>query len=283
MTTAEMHASTVLRRDALVVDGLRSPYVEAGDATSSSAVVFTHGSPGCAEEFARLVGETGEFSRALAIDMPGFGQADKPAPKEFEYSAPNIGVHLAKQLDALGIERAQLVGHDFGGAFNLFAAAYDPARVASIAMINSGLMRGYRWHSIARLYRRRGLGEAFMAISNKQGFKRTLSDLPVWLIDQMWDNFDRPTRRAILALYRATDMEGQAATLPQIRLLAANWSAIVIFGEDDPYLPAALADRNKESLPLAEVELIPGAGHWPHAEKPEAVAALLLPFLRANA
>lgn len=271
------------RHAELVVDDLRSPYIEAGDPNAESAVVFTHGSPGCAEEFSRLVGEVGEFTRAVAIDMPGFGGADKPSPKRFEYSAPNIGVHLAKQLDALGIERAQLVGHDFGGAFNIFAAAYEPTRVASIVMINSGMMRGYRWHSLARLYRTPVLGEAFMAIANKQGFKRTLRDLPDWLIDQMWSNFDRASRRAILALYRATDMEGQAAALPQIRQLAADWPALVIFGEDDPYLPAALADRNKESLPNADVKLIPGAGHWPHAEKPDEVAALLLPFLRANA
>lgn len=272
-----------VRHAELVVDGLSSPYIEAGDPASTSAVVFTHGSPGCAEEFERLVSATGEFSRAVAIDMPGFGGADKPSPKRFEYSAPNIGVHLAKQLDALGIKRAQLVGHDFGGAFNLFAAGYEPSRTASIVMINSGMMRGYRWHSIARLYRTPVLGELFMAIANKQGFKRTLRDLPDWLIDQMWSNFDRRSRKAILALYRATDMEGQAAALPMIRGLAANWPALVIFGQDDPYLPAGLADRNKESLPLAEVRLIPGAGHWPHAEKPDEVAALLLPFLQANA
>lgn len=266
----------------LTVDGIRSPYIAAGDLKSSEAVVFTHGSPGCAAEFQELVTSTGEFARAVAIDMPGFGGADKPSPKRFEYSVPNIGVHLAKQLDALGIERAHLVGHDFGGAFNLLAAAYSPERVASIAMINSGMMRGYRWHRLARMYRTPILGELFMAIANRRGFSYAMRDLPDWLVDQMWSNFDRPTRRAILALYRNTDMVGQAAVLPQMRLLTTNWPAIVIFGEDDPYLPASLAERNIESLPRATVHTIPGAGHWPHAEAPQATAALLLPFLRAN-
>lgn len=263
----------------LTIDGITSPYIQAGDPDASEAVVFTHGSPGCAAEFERLIAETSEFARAVAIDMPGFGGADKPSPKKFEYSVPNIGVHLARQLDALGIERAHLVGHDFGGAFNLLAAAYSPERVASIAMINSGMMRGYRWHRIARMYRMPVVGETFMAIANKRGFEYAMRDLPDWLVDQMWSNFDRPTRRAILALYRNTDMVGQAAMLPQVRLLAMNWPAIVIFGEQDPYLPASLAGRNTESLPRATVHMIAGAGHWPHAEAPEETAALLIPFL----
>jgi pimeloyl-ACP methyl ester carboxylesterase len=96
----------------------------------------------------------------------------------------------------------------------------------------------------------------------------------------MWRNFDRRTRRAILALYRATDMEAQTAQLPQMRLLASQWPSTVIFGADDPYLPAKFAARNKESLPNAAVHLIRGAGHWPHLERPEAVSGLLVPFLR---
>lgn len=266
----------------LTVDGVTSPFIQSGDPDASEAVVFTHGSPGCANEFERLIAETGEFARAVAIDMPGFGSADKPSPREFEYSVPNVGVHLARQLDALGIERAHLVGHDFGCAFNLLAAAYSPERVASIAMINGGMMRGYRWHRIARMYRTPVVGETFMVIANKRGFKFAMRNLPDWLVAQMWSNFDRPTRRAILALYRNTDMVGQAAALPHLRLLAMNWPAIVIFGEDDPYLPASLAERNIESLPKATVHRISGAGHWPHAEAPDAVAELLLPFLRAN-
>ncbi|MBJ7355001.1 MAG: alpha/beta hydrolase [Thermoleophilaceae bacterium] len=272
-----------LRTGSLTIDDINSPYLEAGPPDADEAVVFVHGSPGCAQEFSRFVEEAGTFTRAIALDMPGFGQADKPSPKHFIYDVPNIGVHLAKQLEALNIHRAHLVGHDFGGAFISIAATYNPQSVGSITMINSGLMRGMRWHRLARLYRTPIAGEAFMAIANEAGFKRTLKDLPADDLDVMWRNFDRPTRRAILALYRATDMEAQAANLPQFRLLTANWPALVIFGVDDPYLPAKFAERNKESLPNATVHLIEGAGHWPHLEKPDAVSAKLIPFLREAA
>lgn len=268
------------RRSTVTVDSLISPVIEAGDPAAREAVVFVHGSPGCADEFARLVGETGEFARAIAVDMPGFGQASKPHPRDFVYDVPNMGVHLALTLDELGVERAHFVGHDFGGAWSMLAAVYDPMRVASLSMINSGLMRGMRWHRLARLYRTPLAGELFMAIANEQGFKRTLRELPPADLDVMWKNFDRRSRRAILALYRATDMEAQTAQLPQIRLLASQWQSTVIFGVDDPYLPVKFAERNKESLPNATVHLIDGAGHWPHLEKPDAVSAALLPFLR---
>jgi pimeloyl-ACP methyl ester carboxylesterase len=269
-----------IRHSSVVVDGLSSPVIEAGSAGASEAVVYVHGSPGCGAEFERLVGETGEFARAIALDMPGFGQADKPHPREFIYDVPNMGVHLAKAADQLGVERVHWVGHDFGGGWASIAAVFDPLKTASISMINSGMMRGVRWHYLARIYRTRVLGEAFMAIANKRGFQRTLSELSAADIDLMWTNFDRRTRRAILALYRATDIEAQTAQLPQLRLLSQQWPSIVVFGADDPYLPAKFAERNKEAFVNAEVHLLEGAGHWPHLEQPEAVSAVLLPFLR---
>lgn len=256
--------------------------LQAGDDSSREAVVFVHGSPGCADEFKRLVGETGEFARAVALDMPGFGQADKPSPRDFIYDVPNVGVHLAKMLDELGVERVHFVGHDFGGGWAMLAGAFDPTRVASMSMINSGLMRGMRWHRLARLYRTPVAGEIFMAIANERGFRHTLRDLPSGDLDVMWRNFDRRSRRAILALYRSTDMGTQTAQLAQIRMLAANWQSIVIFGAEDPYLPASFAERNKEALPNASVHLIEGAGHWPHLEAPDDVSQLLIPFLRAQ-
>lgn len=271
---------TQIRRASVTVDSLTSPVIEAGDPAASEAVVFVHGSPGCGDEFVRLVGETGELTRAIAIDMPGFGQADKPHPSDFIYDVPNMGVHLARMLDELSVEHVHFVGHDFGGAWSMIASVYEPLRVRSLSMINSGLMRGMRWHRIARLYRTPLVGEAFMAIANKPGFERTLKEIPAADLDLMWKNFDRSTRRAILALYRATDIEAQSAQLPQMRLLASQWPSIVVFGADDPYMPAKFAPRNTESLPNATVHMIEGVGHWPHLEDPEAVSRLLTPFLR---
>lgn len=264
----------------LSVDGLTSPVIEAGPAGADEAVVFVHGSPGAAGEFTRLVSEVGKFARAVAVDMPGFGQAAKPHPRDFIYDVPNMGVHLAAVVSELGIERVHWVGHDFGGAWATFAAIYEPQKTASMTMLNSGMIRGMRWHPLARIYRTPLLGELLMAAANRPGMARALSELPRQEVDTIWKNFDRATRRAVLALYRATDIEAQIAQLPMLRQLAAEWPALVIFGEDDKFMPAGLAQRNKEAYIRAEVELIPGVGHWPHLQSPDTVSALLLPFLR---
>ena len=60
------------------VDGVRSPLLQAGQPDDDEAVVFVHGNPGSIADWTRLVAGVGEFGRALAMDMPGFGAADKP-------------------------------------------------------------------------------------------------------------------------------------------------------------------------------------------------------------
>jgi pimeloyl-ACP methyl ester carboxylesterase len=56
----------------------------------------------------------------------------------------------------------------------------------------------------------------------------------------------------------------------------------VIWGAEDPYLPLALAERQREVFARAELHPLPGLGHWPFVDDPDAVLAVLLPFLRAQ-
>jgi pimeloyl-ACP methyl ester carboxylesterase len=85
------------------VDGLRSPYIQAGDPGSREAVVFVHGNPGSHLDWYELLTRTGSFARAVAFDAPGFGGADKPA--DFDYSVPGYARFIGGALRELGIER----------------------------------------------------------------------------------------------------------------------------------------------------------------------------------
>jgi pimeloyl-ACP methyl ester carboxylesterase len=145
-------------------------------------------------------------------------------------------------------------------------------------MVDTGVLRGYRWHIWARVWRTPLLGELSMLAMNERGFAGAMNGLPADFVAEMWRNLDRRTRRAILALYRATDHEDQTAMIPVLR--AMNWPSIVIWGADDPYIPARFAERNLETLPSATVHLMQGAGHWPFIDRPDEFAALLTPFLR---
>lgn len=264
---------------AVTVDGIRSPVIQAGPAESSEAAVFVHGNPGCRLDFLELVESTGAFARAIALDMPGFGDADKPHPRDFRYHARTIGRYLAQALAQLGVRRAHYVGHDFGGPFAIGAVLHAPALAGSLSFINTGILRGYQWHKWARIWRTPILGEIFMwLIADEARFKRGFRRLPPDFVHQMWKHYDARTRRAVLALYRGTRMKDMSPIAGALRKL--DLPSIVIWGVHDRYVPFEYAERNQEALPRATIHPIRNAGHWPFIDRPDDVAAILLPFLK---
>jgi pimeloyl-ACP methyl ester carboxylesterase len=265
----------------VTVDGVRSPALQAGDATAREAVVFVHGNPGPKEDWQELVPVTGEFARAIAPDFPGFGAADKP--ERFDYTSAGYAAHLSGILAQLGIERVHLVMHDFGGAWGLLWAVQHPEAFASATLIDTGVLLDYSWHRLAKIWRTPGLGEAFMATTSKKGFQAVIRHdnprLPAPAIDRLYEAAGGwPTKRAVLKLYRATPASGFAALREPLRRL--DRPACVVWGTDDAYIPWQQADRQRESFPSASVNLLEGLGHWPFLEDPARVAEVVIPFLR---
>jgi pimeloyl-ACP methyl ester carboxylesterase len=271
------------QQETVTVDGLRTPLTTSGPADLDEAAVFVHGNPGSGSEFAALLDAVGKFGRAVAPDMPGFGTADKPA--DFDYTTAGYARHLDGVLAAVGVRRAHLVLHDFGGPWGLTWASENLDRVGSVTLINTGVLLNYRWHYLAKIWRTPGLGEAFMATSTRPAFTLLLRHgnprgLPAPFFDEMWNNFDRGTRRAVLRLYRATpDPAGDSLRL-HTALRPRHIPALVVWGARDPYSPVALAHRQRETFPGADVVLLDDSGHWAHADNPDAVASVVVPFLR---
>src|SRR5688572_17513431 len=96
------HASSV-RTGELSALGLRTRVLEAGPAGAAEAVVFVHGGPGSADDWDRLLPEVGELGRAVAFDLPGFGEADKPADWS-GYQAVGWAMFISAALNRLRIE-----------------------------------------------------------------------------------------------------------------------------------------------------------------------------------
>jgi pimeloyl-ACP methyl ester carboxylesterase len=274
---------TGTRASPRTIDGVRTPVLVAGPDTGGDAVVFVHGNPGSGEEFASLLGTIGRFGRALAPDMPGYGQADKPA--DFDYTIAGYVRHLGLLLDEFRVRRAHLVLHDLGGPWGLAWAARHPERVGSVTLLNTGVLLGYRWHYLAKIWRTPGVGEAFMATASRPALKLLLRHgnprgLPEPFFDRMWQNFDRGTRRGVLRLYRSTPDPGAVSLEWHRALRTRHVPALVVWGARDPYLPVQLAYRQRETFPGAEVTVLDDSGHWPHADNPAAVEAAIVPFLR---
>lgn len=276
-------AQIPVRESVLDVNGVRTPVLESGPGTSGEAVVFVHGSPGSGRDWLDLMGPVGTFTRAVALDLPGFGRAGKPV--DFDYTVAGYSAHLGQVLDQLGIEWAHLVLHDFGGPWALAWAAEHPDRFASAVLINSGVLVGYRWHPLARLWRTPRLGEMAMATASKPAFRfllqlRSRRRFPRAFVERAWNEFDPGTRRAILRLYRATgDPSGDACRLSPV-LAPLRRPALVIWGARDPYIPLEQAGTQRVTFPDAEVVVLAKSGHWPFVDAPGAVHSAVIPFLR---
>ena len=253
----------------------------AGPPGGAEAVVFVHGNPGPADDWRDLLARAGELGRAIAPDMPGYGRADKP--KDFRYSVDGYAAYLAALLEHLGITRAQIVAHDFGGPWALAWAARHPGALASATLVNTGVVIDYRWHRYARIWRTPVLGEIFMATASRPGFRLLLGgENPRLTRDQLDRIYDASrswaTKRAVLKLYRATPAATLAAPAAALRPL--DPPALVIWGTQDAYVPREQAERQRQAFPSAQVELLEGHGHWVMLEDPERVASLVIPFLR---
>jgi menaquinone-9 beta-reductase len=270
----------------VVVDGLASPLSSAGPPDSGEAVVFIHGNPGSRRDWDDLLSRVAPFARALALDMPGFGHADRPA--DFSYTLEGYARFLESALAELAVKRVHLVLHDLGGLWGLEWATRNPDRLASAVLINTGALLDYRWHYLARIWRMRLAGEAFQAATTRSGFRAALRHgnprgLPRAFVDRMYDDMDAGTTRAILRLYRATDDPSAVGRKHADALRPLDRPALVIWGAHDPYLPVRLAARQREVFPSAEVAVLEGSGHWPFVDDPEAVGRLVAPFLRHTA
>jgi pimeloyl-ACP methyl ester carboxylesterase len=272
-----------LQRGSLLAGGTRTRLLQAGPPEAGEAVVFVHGNPGSADDWEGLVGAAGGTGRrALALDLPDFGET--VAPAGFEHSVLGYATFLGEALKELGVARVHLVVHDFGGPIGLVWAAMNLDALASITLIDTGILPGYRWHRLARIWRTPILGELFQATATRGAFRRLLNrneprGLPRDFVEAMYDHYDRRTRKAVLALYRDTDDPGSAA--PELTKLLAprKIPALVVWGEHDAYLPSAYAQRQREAFPSADVHVLPVSGHWPFADAPETVERLLAGFL----
>lgn len=270
----------------VTVDGVRSPIVEGGPRDATEAVVFVHGNPGVAADWRALQDPASAFARTVAITMPGFGDADKP--RDFAYTVPGYARHLAGALDGLGVEKAHLVLHDFGGPWGLQWAADHPDRHASTTLVNTGVILREKWHALARVWRTPGLGELFFMASTRGGTRQFMKrtnppSFPASFGDHLYDLYqDKGTRRAVLQLYRNTPIGPHVeAVAPALR--EHPRPTLVVWGAKDPYLKVRLAERQREVFRDARIEILPDSGHWPLADAPGAVAAVVLPFLRQQA
>jgi pimeloyl-ACP methyl ester carboxylesterase len=210
-----------------------------------------------------------------APDLPGFGRTAKPA--DGDYTFRGLGRWVSDHTKDL--ERFALVVHDWGSV-GLLAAMERPEAIEKLVIIDAvPFLPGYRWHPVARMWRRKPAGEIFMGLSTKWGFRllakrQSQTQVPdstlEEAIDGIWKYFDHGTQRAILRLYRSAPEDQLEAVGRDLGKITAP--ALVVWGAQDPYLDKQFAHDYAAALGgPAEVDVVEGAGHWPWYEKPEVI------------
>ncbi len=280
MSPHNLSASTLKHRS-VTIKGVSISVLEGGR-ESDEAVLFLHGNPGSGRDWEWLAGEVSDIARVIAPDMPGFGQADKPA--DFDYTVQGYADYLAALIRSFGLRRVHLVLHDFGGPWGLTWAAMHGDSFASVVLINTGILAHYRWHAMARLWRMPIVGEFVQMTTTRLGFHLLLKQgnprgLPRDFIDRMYDDYDPGTRRAILKLYRSVENLGETAHQLTSALKPLHRPALVIWGKQDPYISVDYAMGQRDVFADAEIVILDESGHWPFADDPAATLAVLRPFI----
>jgi pimeloyl-ACP methyl ester carboxylesterase len=255
---------------------------EAGD---GPPVVMLHGLGGTKISFLPTQAALAPDFRTIAVDLPGFGDSDKPLPGS--YDAKFFARWVVGLLDALEIDRAQVIGHSMGGRVALELGMDHADRVDCLALMTPSLawLRDKRWTSYLRMLRPelglfqpapRTVVERFVrvAVPGANGGWSAAG------IDEFLRSYLTPRGR--VAFYAAARNiyleEGEEFWK---RLEAVEARSLFLWGRRDQLIPIAFARYVREALPAAKhVEL--DCGHIPQFERPAQTHAALGRFLRGE-
>ena len=224
--------------------------------------------------------------RVIRVDLLGHGGSDKPSAG---YSIEDQATAVAEALAKLGVLNATVVGHSLGGSVVTALAQQSPQLASRVVIIDQAPQDGFEnegfgqrvsyWPILGQA------GDRLLRIAPKSTIRGQYDDAfaPGYDISSGFDNPDQPVddlRAMTYTAYKETHDAEQdfvdEAPLDE-RLATAHVPAMVIFGgEDQLYDAQAAITRYGQNVPGIQTHLIPGAGHSPSVERPNAVAPLIL-------
>jgi cis-3-alkyl-4-acyloxetan-2-one decarboxylase len=266
-----------------VVDGARLAYLEAGPA-SGEPIVLLHGYPSNHRIWRHQIRALSAEHRVLAPDWLGWGESDRPLDLSFDYETEVA--RLGRALDALGVERCNLVGHDYGGFLALGFAEQTPDRILRLAILNSRAQGTFvpRWYAafgltslIGRTPGLRSLAARLpLAVVHRRSLEPLVRSGAVdrELVESYVGWMEEPgARRWLLHFFG----EYRVAARPELRrrLGEIGCPTAVIWGARDQYLRPKIAHELAREIPDAELTMVADAGHFVTEERPEPVTAAL--------
>jgi pimeloyl-ACP methyl ester carboxylesterase len=256
-------------------------YLQAGVGTP---VVMLHGLGATKVSLLPTVAALGPHFHAIAVDLPGHGDSDKPlgAPYDARYFAKSV----VRLLDALELERAHIVGNSLGGRVALELGLRHPERVDRLGLLAPSMAwrKDRPWAPLLRLVRPElGLLQLTPRPVVEGVVRRIIPGATDgWTavgVDEFLRTYMTPRGRA--AFYAAArqiyleEPEGDNGFWPRLRTLEPD--ALFVWGRQDQLVPLAFARHVSEAVPGARhLEL--DCGHVPQLERPRETHAALLEF-----
>ena len=222
--------------------------------------------------------------KVYVLDLWGFGYSERITEPSYECYVEQ----LAAFMQALGIEKASLIGQSLGGGVAMQFSVQFPGKVDQLVLVDSAGLPNPEPFS-ARLFKVRGVGERLMAIPGYAIRRRMLRDFFLYRAEAVppdlfrrltWFQRIAGTSAAALALMRLGFADKLEAVVQ--RLAALDMPVLVVWGGQDRAIPLALGRRIHQMLPRSALVVIPDAGHVPNLEQPDAFNSQVIAFLRGQ-
>jgi len=257
-------------------------------------ILLLHGLGATKASFFEVAAALSRSHRVHALDLPGFGSSSKPAFAA--YDAGYFADAVLGAMDAMGIERAHIVGNSLGGRVAIEVGLRSPDRVGALGLLCPAVAfvrRGY--HPIVRLLRpelgvlphrfaRGTVANQFWGLfADRDQVDPSVADVVVEEFQRIYGSAG--ARLAFLSAARNVYLErpfGRDGFYP--RLAGLEPPALFVWGSHDKLIPAAFARQVDEWLPGAEQIVLEDCGHVPQVERSAQTNGLLQRFFaRADA
>ena len=258
-------------------------------AGAGEPVLMLHGLGATKASFMPTIAALAPSNRVIAVDLPGFGDSGKPlgAP----YHAPFFARSTAALLDALGLERAHVIGHSMGGRVAIDMGIRHPERTGRLVLMTPALAwkRARRWAPWLRFVRPElGLLQPTSRRATEAVVRRLVPGADNAWVAAAVDEFLRSYlsargRAAFYAAARQIYLEEPSG--PRgfwERLAGMSPESLFVWGRHDTLVPIGFARHVEAALPAARhLEL--NCGHVPQLERPRQLHAAIRRFLATNA
>ncbi len=259
-------------------------FVHVEQAGTGEPVVLLHGFGASAYSWRKVIPALAEGHRVVAIDLNGFGYTQRPRSRE-SYTREGQAKLVLDTMDALGIARAHIIGHSYGGGITLYLASRHPERFRSMVLVDSSAPT-YANDRRSRAAALRPLDTLFVrAVALRPSAVRKA------LLRSFWDP-SKVTPELVQAYFDRVAVEGvgyafygltaPAPPGPPVVLETIEVPTLAVWGAHDELISPETGRRAAARLPHSEFVLIGDCGHLPMEEQPEALLRAVLPFLERH-